>query len=387
MENPSAPEHPPLGDAQRWGNISMTGLERLPPGSVAALVAALNRVAYMGDASVYAWDVVAVLMGDIRVTWLDTHRRDRAIDSRSEHEVNNLWEKTNQGYGLGDFVPTKNLVSFYTKSYWVRPVGVEDSLRGRFGFAGKSSGEMLEASLRHGRRQAARYLLKGVVLTQPRFVLAAINDGYPSLYLAASSNVQGHSDVQMAAGVRGVAPAAVAALRSLLLATGAEEPGLIRRFVSYMTSNAPVKLQALTSITVSDALEEAAAALARGNKENEQVQELAQRLSGFLNRPEGKLRERDLKNFLAEAGLQEPDFGWDANQHRHAQAKLDDARDSASNKAGMERTLALEDEGEGALEPGSKRHKKATDSLVSYFGRAKVERMQLFVHAVRVASA
>ena len=308
-------------------------------------------------------------LGDISADYGNAESMAYAKATRDAYRAKGLWDDSPAGWGLRNFSPFLPMFEYYGNKYFATTLGT--AVLAVFGYDDDYQPDQMKAVTQYAQQRSAKYILNRVVLPQARFVLDAIEDGYPTLYLEAPAHVQNDPDVQVAAGIRGVAPAALAALRSLLLATGAEQPGLLRRFVNIVSRRPSAPHQ---GITLADALNDTAASLARANPDNAQVVELAQRLSAFLYRPEGSLRQRDLDAFLADS---EQGFGWEARGTRDAGGKL--YPELATGGEG-------EDEGEYALEPGRKRHRAATASLESFFGRRKVEHMRLFVHAVRVAS-
>ena len=357
-----------------WLRAPLKELVDLPGGSVAVLAAMLQRIVRvetrLPNALQQEYEAMNLALGDISADYENEESMAYAKATRDAYRAKGLWDDSPAGWGLRNFSPFLPMFEYYGNKYFVA-AGVK-AVFAVFGYDdGYQPDQLMMAATQYAQQRSAKYILNRVVLPQARFVLDAIEDGYPTLYLEAPAHVQNDPDVQVAAGIRGVAPAALAALRSLLLATGAEQPGLLRRFVN-IVSRRPAPHQ---GITLADALNDTAASLARANPDNAQVVELAQRLSGFLYRLDGSLRKRDLDAFLAD---NERGFGWEASGTRDAGGKL-----YPELATGGE----VEDEGEYALEPGRKRHRAATASLESFFGRRKVEHMRLFVHAVRVASA
>lgn len=351
-----------------WLGAPLKELVDLPWGSVAVLVAMLQRIQRVEtgvpNALKQEYDAMNLALGDISADYGSPQSMAYAKKARDAYRAKGLWDDSPQGWGLRNFSPFLPTWEYYLDKYFVETVGKL--------FLGYDEPESdPNQNEKYAMQRSAKYILNRVVLPQARFVLDAIEDGYPTLYLEAPAHVQNDPDVQVAAGIRGVAPAALAALRSMLLATGAEQPGLLRRFINMVSRIG----QRERGITLADALNDTAASLARGNPDNAQVEELAQRLSAFLYRPGGSLRKRDLDAFLADS---EQGFGWEARGTRDADGKLYPELATGGED---------EDEGEYALEPGRKRHREATASLESFFGRRKVEHMRLFVHAVRVAGA
>lgn len=96
----------------------------------------------------------------------------------------------------------------------------------------------------------------------------------------------------MIAGLNGYAPAAIASLRSMLIMTGAERTRL-QKIVRYFVTEFGPSVEKL-DLTNAQAIDKAVTALAAANPKDEMVQELAQELSAYINKPGGQLQKRDL---------------------------------------------------------------------------------------------
>ena len=377
MTDAVAPNAPlPLGNQQPWATKPIKDLINAEePGNVAVLMAVLQRVASIEEPTLDDWEGVKVVMGDVSFkvgndlnAWAALTAKAMAI--KDAYKRYGLWEDSGQGYGVGAWVPLTHLHKYYENTY-VTGSTIVEAAKDVFMVESVAQSRLQMRAWHRAKREAAKYLLNTVLLKQPRYVEAAIEDGYPSIYDLGSRVVKDDPGVQLAAGIRGHAPAAIAALRSMLLASGSEKPGLIRRFLKDALGLGPTVVPlGQTKLSVAYYLNEQALALARANPVsnespsvlNAEIQELAQRLSAFLYRPEGKLSQLDRAEYL------------DDNKRKYWEGRSlhYDSRDD----------VTFYYEGGDDLPLASKRHKAATASLVAFFGRTKVEQMRLFVHGV-----
>ena len=194
------------------------------------------------------------------------------------------------------------------------------------------------AAIGYACRKSAEDILN-VVISQRRFALEAIKD-YPTIFSELSDDLKSDPEVQMISGLNGYAPAAISSLRSMLIMTGAE-PTRLQKIVRYFVKEFGPSVETL-NLTDAQAIDKAATALAAANPKDDTVQELAQELSAYINKPGGQLQKRDLEeyqNFM---------------------------------------------ETESSAYPVVKSRNDQINSLISYFGYAKVQKMELLTHRMRI---
>jgi hypothetical protein len=368
-----------VGDKRPWAELTGADLHVLIRadewiGNVALLVALLERVANQEEVDTHEWWALKVAMGDaeaigfpramqeLAVLWADQHKKHGLWKNHylpdSASALVNMYKYQTPKYGFESCVPLTAVTGYYETKFRVRMAA-----RGMLNVDP-------EELVAHGRRATAKWILNDVILKQERFVRNAIADGYPSIFSRAAPRVQAIFDVQAAAGHKGDALGAKMALKSMLLLIGAEDPGRavkmlnsIKRTLGYEV----IGYHKNERRSFSMAVHEMAVTMAQRVPDDAEVQELAQRVSAFLYRPESKLRKRDRELFVADL---DDDFSYRPRYDA-------DGRAFFGPEDG-------EDEDPEMLEPGRKRHRAATNSLVAFFGRPKVERMSLFVHTVHV---
>lgn len=374
-----------IGDKRPWAELSDADLHAMVRanewiGNLALLVALLERVAIKAAPTLYDWRALRAAMGDNGDNLGSTSLRQIADRWRAAHTKRGLWENhwipdgpsdvadlyTFQPpkYGFESCVPLATWTGYYKTSYRVR----------------MASRRILQVDPEElvavGRRETAKFILYDVILRQRRYVSGAIADGYPSLFSRAAPKVQAIFDLQAAAGHKGDATGAKMALRSMLLLIGAEDPGRatlmlasIKRVLGYEV----IGYHKEERLSFSMAVHEMAVTMAQRVPNDPEVQELAQRVSAFLFRPEGKMRAYDLELFERD---KEDNFGYEGRQYEDEEGNPYPEQPSRRRRRARDK--------DSALEPGTKRHRAAVDSLVAFFGRPKVERMRLFVHTVHV---
>lgn len=360
------------GDTHDWANLSWNELDPLvaqthewPPssvnhvlvGSVGLLVAYLKNMKRMSSFNESAntilckWEQVHVLLGNATFPFSDgnLYSSDGACTEYGRHKKRatarrffqayqrkRFYEESPEGPGLESTWASRDWISKHYKKYKrsrIIPLAMGKLL------SNESRNERLEREqgLLYACRKSAEDILN-IVISQKRFVLDAIED-YVTIFSELPNDLQSDPEVQMKCGLRGHAPAAIASLRSMLIMTGAE-PTRLQSIVRYFVTEFGPSVETL-DLTDAQAIDKAVAALAAANLEDATVQELAHDLSAYLHKPGGQLRKRDLQDFVEDDGPYSP-----------------------------------------AIERRKRRKESQINSLIGYFGYAKVKKMQLFTHAI-----
>ena len=323
MDNPPLPPGY-IGDKLPWAEVSDADLHAMARtdkwiGNVALLVAILERVAGKEVPTLAEWRALRAAMGDNGDNLGSTSLRRIADRWRVAHTKRGLWENhwipdgpsavvdlytfQTPKYGFESCVPLASWTGYYKMKY-------------RGWMAARVVPQVDAAGLvAVGRRETAKFILYDVILRQRRYVSGAIADGYPSLFSRAAPKVQAIFDLQAAAGHKGDATGAKMALRSMLLLIGAEDPGRatlmlasIKRVLGYEV----IGYHKEERLSFSMAVHEMAVTMAQRVPNDPEVQELAQRVSAFLFRPEGKMRAYDLELFERD---KEDNFGYEGRQY------------------------------------------------------------------------
>ena len=361
------------GDTYDWTNLTWDGIEVLVAecvekdlvGSVGLLIAYLRKMATMSlideneNTLSCKWEQVHLLLGNVRFPFssLTCHphllsegrsgsRKQREIKKgnagrfHDEYRKNGLLQDSPEGKGLSSLFteawqgPQSGLFGKHYSIY-KRNRLLPQVMSKLWSTKQPSDEDEAVAAIGYACRRSSEDILN-MVISQKRFVLEAIED-YPTIFSELSSDLQSDPEVQIIAGLNGHAPAAIASLRSMLIMTGAE-PTRLQSIVRYFVSEFGPSVEKM-DLTDAQAMDKAVSSLAAANPKDKEVQELAQDLSTYLNKPGGQLQKRDLEeyqNFMEEI----------------------------------------------SPEMGSERRKVQIDRLIGYFGYDKVNKMQLFTHAI-----
>tara|TARA_B100001094_G_scaffold329600_2_gene392703 strand:- start:382 stop:1602 length:1221 start_codon:yes stop_codon:yes gene_type:complete len=361
------------GDTHDWKNLTWDDIQVLVAecvekdlvGSVGLLIAYLKKMATISligeneKTLSCKWEQVHLLMGNFQFPFsdltchpyllLEGRRMNRPIETKMGRAAR-FNDKYRENGLLKDSPEGKGLSSMFTEA-WQGPgsglLGKHYRIYKRNRLLPKAMSKLWSteqptdedeevAAIGYACRRSSEDILN-TVISQKRFILEAIED-YPTIFSELSDDFKSDLEIQMIAGSNGYAPAAIASLRSMLIMTGAE-PTYLQKIVRYFVKEFGPSVETL-NLTDAQAIDKAVTALAAANPKDKTVQELAQELSAYINKPGGQLQKRDLEEYQ--------EFM----------------------------------ETESLSHSFSKRRKDQIASLIGYFGYAKVKRMELLSHQI-----